>query len=117
MAAPQVAGPSRTYPARLLFPTARSDLRFSWHPERDQFVLSLWRGDVCVGSAPLSPQEAAELSSLVVSHLGDRALWGPALRRPAPGSGRRGGVRTRAPDALERAGRWLQALGAALRRR
>ncbi|MDQ3343355.1 MAG: hypothetical protein M3524_07270 [Actinomycetota bacterium] len=70
--------------ARLLFPTSRSDLRLSWHSERDCLVVSLWRNQECVGSAPLGPADSAEVASFIVSHLGSRASWGPRLVTTAP---------------------------------
>jgi hypothetical protein len=69
----------RRRPPRLLLPTERADLRVSWHAEDDGFVLSLWHGDVCAGSAPLSPAEAAEVASFLVGHLGERTRWVPAV--------------------------------------
>jgi hypothetical protein len=69
----------RRRPPRLLLPTERADLRVSWHAEDDGFVLSLWHGDVCAGTAPLSPSEAADVASFLVGHLGDRTRWVPGV--------------------------------------
>jgi hypothetical protein len=64
-------GPSG--PTRLQLPTARADLRVTWHQDDDTFVLSLWHDDVCVGTAPLGATEAAGLAGFLVGRLGDRA--------------------------------------------
>ena len=62
---------------RALFPTSRSDLRVTWHAEENQFVVSMWRGGECIGSAPLAPSEAARLAAHIDTALGDRqtASW------------------------------------------
>jgi hypothetical protein len=87
---PGPRGPRRLAP-RLLLPTDRADLRISWHADDDVFVLTLWHGDVCVGSAPLSPPDAAEVASFLVGQLGARAsavtTVDPTLTTRAP-SGR-----------------------------
>jgi hypothetical protein len=36
-------------------------LRLSWHPELSLFVLSVWRGEVCLASFQLMPADAARL--------------------------------------------------------
>jgi hypothetical protein len=82
--APWPSGPA----ARLLLPTPRSDLRISWHTERDCFVVSLWRNQECVGSAPLDPADSAEMASFIVIHLAGRTPWGPRLVTTAPGEQR-----------------------------
>ena len=41
------------------------------------FVLSLWHGDACVGTAPLDARDAAEVASFVVFQLGERDRWTP----------------------------------------
>jgi hypothetical protein len=64
---------------RLNLPTERADLRVSWHDEDDGFVLSLWHGDTCAGTAPLPPAEAAEVASFLVGHLGERTRWVPTV--------------------------------------
>jgi hypothetical protein len=33
----------------------------SWHPELSLFVLSVWRGEVCLASFQLMPADAARL--------------------------------------------------------
>ena len=64
---------------RLLLPTERSDVTVTWHPERDSFILSMWHDEECVGSAPLTPQNSAELATFLVRQLADRSVWGPRL--------------------------------------
>jgi hypothetical protein len=59
---------------RWLQPTAHSDLQVTWHDDEDgHAVISLWRDDRCVASAPLTISEAASLTSFLVAHLGERA--------------------------------------------
>src|SRR5687767_8290286 len=69
-------------PRRWLQPTPRSDVQVTWHDEDGHAVLSLWRDDRCVGSAPLTIAEAASLTSFLVAHLGERAAEAvaPTLR-------------------------------------
>jgi hypothetical protein len=72
-----------TRPApRLLFPTDRADLRVTWHHDDDLFVLSLWHGDACVGTAPLDARDAAEVASFLVTQLGERGTWTPRVVGP-----------------------------------
>jgi hypothetical protein len=40
-------------------------LRATWHPEAGIVVLSLWQADRCVGTFRMSPDDAAELGSIV----------------------------------------------------
>lgn len=55
------------------FPTTHSDLRATWHPEADTFVLSLWAGGRCTGSAPLTAADAGRLLSFMAHSLAARA--------------------------------------------
>lgn len=66
-------GPAVAIPPRWLQATARSDLRVSWRNEDDAVIISLWRDNVCIASAPLTISAAASLTSFLVAHLGDRA--------------------------------------------
>jgi hypothetical protein len=86
-------GLGRRAPGRLLLPTDRADLRVSWHDADDGFVLSLWHGEQCVGSAPLTAADAAELASFLVVRLGARGRWTPRLVGEDPPGG------SDAPDA------------------
>ncbi len=45
-------------------------MRATWHFADGVFVLSLWRGGVCAGSAHLSPDEAARLCGQISRGLG-----------------------------------------------
>lgn len=76
----------RQAPGRLLLPTGRADLRVTWHDTDDGFVLSLWHRDECVGSAPLTSADAAELASFLVVRLGARGRWTPRAADLADGS-------------------------------
>jgi hypothetical protein len=60
-------------PKRWLQPTTRSAVQVTWHNEDDRVILSLWRDDACVASAPLTIEQTASLASFLVSHLGERA--------------------------------------------
>jgi hypothetical protein len=40
-------------------------LRATWHPEAGMVVLSLWQADRCIGTFRLSPDDAAELISML----------------------------------------------------
>ena len=62
-------------------------LRASWHHDAGLLVLSLWRDDACVGTARLSPQEAAHLAEVIVAGLGEELP--PVEEQPgaAPASG------------------------------
>jgi hypothetical protein len=65
--------PALDDPPRWLQPTRRSDLRVTWHHEDELVVISLWRDDTCVATAPLSILEAASLTSFLVHHMGAAA--------------------------------------------
>jgi hypothetical protein len=65
-------------PRRVLFVDERgTGLRVSWHAERSITVLSLWRDDVCVGTARLPVADTARLASFLVEHLGRLAAENP----------------------------------------
>lgn len=70
-----VAMPDQPTPTtrRVLLPSTHSDLRATWHSEADVLVLTLWSGDRCTGSAPLEPQQAAELLAFLARSLAERA--------------------------------------------
>lgn len=71
---PDVNDPAR----RALFVDERgTGMRASWHADRSQMVISLWREDVCVATCALAPGEALRLAEFVVAHVEG------ALRREA----------------------------------
>jgi hypothetical protein len=71
-------------PSRVLLPTGHSDLRATWHAEADVMVLTLWSGQRCTGSAPLSPEQAAELMAFLGHCLARRASGQPSTATPDP---------------------------------
>ena len=60
-------------PPRWLHPTSRSDVCVTWHHDADSVVLTLWRGDECIASAPLDVAGAGDLAAFLVGHLAARA--------------------------------------------
>jgi hypothetical protein len=88
---------------RLLLPTDRADLRVTWHPDEDRFVLSLWHRDRCVGTAPLGAGDAAQVASFLVTRLGDRGTWIPRVVDPGAGM-----PRTPPRRRIERLLRWAR---------
>lgn len=67
-------GTVQPLPRRELFVDARgSGLRASWHREEGLAVISLWHGDLCVGTVQLDPQDSARLAQFLVGHLGELA--------------------------------------------
>ncbi len=51
----------------------RSALRATWHRESGFVVLSLWRGETCVATSHMTPQEAGRLATFITSGLADLA--------------------------------------------
>lgn len=47
-----------------------SALSASWHEERGMVVVSLWHGDLCVGTVHLDAADSARLAQFLVGHLG-----------------------------------------------
>jgi hypothetical protein len=81
--------PTRERPARrhrVLIEDARRNghhLRVTWHPDKQQFVVSTWSLGVCTGSARLAVEDAADLTSLLVDGLTDAAtVAAPAAAVP-----------------------------------
>lgn len=73
--------PTRLQAARHLFVDRRGGgMRVSTHPEHGVVVLSLWRGDRCVGTFQLEPDEAARLAAVLAQGLASMATTasGPA---------------------------------------
>ena len=52
---------------------ARSRLRATWHMESGLVVISLWRGETCVATSHLTPEEAGRLSSFITDGLAELA--------------------------------------------
>jgi hypothetical protein len=50
-----------------------SSLRATWHRESGFVVLSLWRGDTCVGTSHMTPKEAGRLATFITAGLADLA--------------------------------------------
>lgn len=61
-------------------------LRASWHIDAGLFVLSLWRGATCVGTAQLTPEEAARLSGLIAEGLAELAAGQVPASRSTTGA-------------------------------
>lgn len=66
-------------PRELFVDSRGSALRASWHSEHGMAVLSLWHGDLCVGTVRLGVADATRLAQFLVGHLGARAAH-PELR-------------------------------------
>lgn len=47
-------------------------MRVTWHDEADLVVLSLWRGDACVATVRLTPEQVPALVNDLVSGLSAR---------------------------------------------
>ena len=48
-------------------------LRVSWHPEHGLVVLSIWRGNTCVGTVQVDSTEVPHLVDVLVRGLADSA--------------------------------------------
>ena len=46
-------------------------MRVTWHPEKQIFVVSHWRDDVCVAATRVSAAAAADLINVLVSGLAE----------------------------------------------
>ncbi len=42
-------------------------LRITWHADRAVYVLSMWRGSVCIASTCIAPDDAAALADVLAS--------------------------------------------------
>ena len=58
-------------------------LRVSWHPEHGVVVLSVWRGNTCVGTVQVEAAEVPHLVDVLVRGLA--AGVDPPAERPAAG--------------------------------
>ena len=57
--------------------TTRTGMRVTWHFDSAFFVVSLWHGNECVGTAKLEPKEAARLVHHVTEGLAALATTPP----------------------------------------
>ena len=95
-------GDGATYRRRVLIEDARRDgtyLRTTWHPERQAFVVSTWRDEVCPGAVRVPVGTAGELAKVLID-----GLTGAATTPVAPAGP--GKPRVTA-DVLARARAWL----------
>jgi hypothetical protein len=91
---------------RVLIEDARRDggfLRTTWHAERQAFVVSTWRNEVCTGAIRVPVAAAGDLARLLIDGLTDAATTAVAPVGPATGTRGRS-------DVLARARAWLQRL-------
>ena len=58
-------------------------LRVSWHPEHGVVVMSVWRGNTCVGTVQVETAEVPHLVDVLVRGLA--AGVDPPAERPAAG--------------------------------
>jgi len=59
-------------------------LRVTWHGEQQQFVVSNWDGNLCVGASRVPVESIPELVSLLVDGLAEAAASAtPAAERSA----------------------------------
>jgi hypothetical protein len=58
-------------------------MRVTWHAEDRVFVVSHWRGDVCVAATRVPVDAAPDLVNLLVKGLAESADGLTAERRPA----------------------------------
>lgn len=54
----------------------RSALRATWHNNAGYVVISLWRGNTCVATSHLTPEEAGRLATFIIGGLADLAQSG-----------------------------------------
>jgi hypothetical protein len=60
-------------------------MRVTWHAESNVFVVSHWRGEVCVAATRIPPEAAPDLINLLVKGLAESASASPIagpLARP-----------------------------------
>jgi hypothetical protein len=63
---------------RELFVDARGDaMRATWHPELGQVTLSMWRGDECRATFPMTTDDLARLGIFATAVLADAARSTP----------------------------------------
>jgi hypothetical protein len=59
-------------------------LRVTWHGDEQQFVVSNWEGNLCVGATRVSVEEVPGLVGLLAEGLADAAARAGAADPPAP---------------------------------
>jgi hypothetical protein len=99
-------GDGTAFTRRVLIEDTRRDgtyLRTTWHGERQTFVVSTWRDEVCTGAVRVPVAAAGALARLLIEGLTDAATAPVAPAGPAAGTRGR-------PDVLARARAWLQRL-------
>lgn len=68
----RASGDRPTATPRLLMPSERADVRITWYGDAGRgLVLSLWHGNVCAASAPLSPADAGRLADFLTARLAE----------------------------------------------
>ncbi|HET6953429.1 MAG TPA: hypothetical protein VFI47_23830 [Acidimicrobiales bacterium] len=95
---------------RVLIEDVRRDghlLRVTWHPERRQYVLSTWHGEVCTGAVQVDVAGGAELASLLVDGLAAAATLPREAGRPPARSG--------LPGLVDRLRAWIAGAGTGAR--
>ena len=73
-------GPGRSPRRRVFVPDARRNgqfLRVTWHAEQQQFVVSNWDDNLCVGATRIPVDSVPELVSLLVDGLAAAAAPEP----------------------------------------
>ena len=58
-------------------------LRVTWHAEQQQFVISNWDGNLCVGATRVPVESIPDLVSLLVEGLAEAATPAPPAERSA----------------------------------
>jgi hypothetical protein len=96
-------GDGTAFARRVLIEDARRDgtyLRTTWHGDRQTFVVSTWRDEVCTGAVRVPVAAAGALARVLIDGLADAAT------APAPA----GPATRHRPDVLARARAWIQRL-------
>lgn len=57
-------------------------MRVTWHPESNVFVVSHWRGEVCVAATRIPPDAAPDLVNLLVKGLAESARASSTVATP-----------------------------------
>jgi hypothetical protein len=60
----------------------RSALRATWHNDAGFVVVSLWRGETCVATSHLTPNEAGRLATFITGGLAELATEGLSSAQP-----------------------------------